>query len=63
MNFNSRNRIVFRRNPTTISAIFSMYHILHLLDKPTMLVYSVEKRDLICIDKAPSEITVTSSAV
>jgi hypothetical protein len=56
MNFNSRNRTVLRRNPVTISAIFSIYHILHLLDKPTIHVYSEEKRDLICIDKNSSDI-------
>ena len=48
--------LLISRYTKTTSAIFSMYHILGLLDKPSLMVYSNKEKKLITIDKKPSEI-------
>lgn len=56
MRYYEKGNLLISRYPKTTSAIFSMYHILGLLDKPSLMVYSNKERKLITIDKKPSEI-------
>lgn len=48
--------LLISRYTKTTSAIFSMYHILGLLDKPSIMVYSREVKKLVTVNKKPSEI-------
>jgi hypothetical protein len=48
--------LLISRYTKTTSAIFSMYHILGLLDKPSIMVYSPEVKKLVTLNKKPSEI-------
>ena len=56
MRYYEKSKLVVSREKETISAIFSMYHILGLLDKSFLMVYSNKEKKLIAIDKKPSEI-------
>lgn len=59
MRYYGKGKLVISRDKEIISAIFSMYHILGLLDKPSVMVYSCKDKKLITIDKKPSEIIYT----
>jgi hypothetical protein len=56
MRYYEKGNLLISRYTKTTSAIFSMYHILGLLDKPSLMVYSNKEKKLITIDKKPSEI-------
>jgi hypothetical protein len=56
MRYYEKSKLVVSREKEIISAIFSMYHILGLLDKPSIMVYSPEVKKLVTVNKKPSEI-------